>query len=96
MNKNAENNLVKYNEKYNSNKTDEPEDTCINTDDCVSVNESENVNVIDISTNVTGVNKEVSEIVAKMDDLVKLETKPETESLEQDLLEQWLDDILDD
>lgn len=96
MNSNAENSLVKYKERYNSNKTEEPGDTCKTTgNNHVPVNETENVGVTDLPTDKTAVSEEVSELVTKMGDSVTLETKPEMELAEEDL-EQWLDDILDD
>ncbi|XP_018570416.1 uncharacterized protein LOC108910331 [Anoplophora glabripennis] len=90
MNRSAENSLLKYSEKYNSNRTEEKvEDLYLNTgNDSVPVNENQNVDVTDLATNETEENENVSE-------LINLETKQETESSEEDL-EKWLDDILDD
>lgn len=93
MNRNAENNIVRYNEKYNSSKEsdDHTQEPCIIENE--SNNLTENIDVPDSSSSDTD-EINVSELVTKMDNLGKLEGRQEMGKAED--LEQWLDDILDD
>lgn len=97
MNASAENGIIRYNEKYNSNKESNEciQEPSLSTDVRLK-NQIENIDVPDsIASNTDEVNEGVSQLATKIGDMMKSEKGQEPEKSGDDL-EQWLDDILDD